>query len=731
MSRRVAASVRCFAWLAITVASCHPGDIGGTGATCDSERPCRAYYACVRGRCQIAPAPPDGSTDVPKVADASDGTTRERDGDVDVQIDDSSTDVPKVADASDGTPGEHGGDVDAEVDHRSTDVPEVEDGSDATLSERDGDVDAEIDDRSTDVPKVEDSVGTPLISVNDSSGSWDCTGTMITARWMLTAQHCVTKGNVLTGGTVVDSGSVGAILNGGSNIAHDIQIVRHPALDAALVLLDQMPLNSSGQSFHNRPYRGATSALVSHSFYTQGWRNNQTTQCSPGLGGTGSRTLRSTTLAIQSMIDSAHFNITPNGSGLIEWTGDSGSSLFSVVAGLNRPNGVESTVNCTSNSLAVTAIQHVRGDAIRSWVEGITGTSPAIGSQAGFERSDDGTSSVVYRDPTNHVHELCLGGQCGSSWHVGDLVIDSGAPNVASNLSANIRADTTSVVVYRTASNHIQEIGFYASGWMSGDLTVIAGAVTAAGDPAAYTRSDQTTAVVYRGSDNRIYELELDPGSSQWQENDLTSDSGAPLAGGDPVGYVRADATNAVVFVSANDGHVRELSLPAGAVNWAADDLTALASAPTVGGAVRPYTRSDGWSVVVFRGTDNHVYELGLAVGTTSWQLEDLTQLTSAVAAASDPAPYVRHDSWSTVIYRGTDNHVYELGLAPNSGTWQVGDLTLITGAPLAANTPSGYIRADGVSAINYTTSDNHIHELSFRGVNWETTDLTALAGGP
>ena len=331
----------------------------------------------------------------------------------------------------------------------------------------------------------------------------------------------------------------------------------------------------------------------------------------------------------------------------------------------------------------------------------------------------------------NHVHELCLGGQCGASWHFADLVSLTGAPNVASNVSANVRADTTSVVVYRTGSNHIEQIALSGNGWVAADLTNLAGAATAAGNPATYTRSDQTAAVVYRGSDSHIYELRLDPGSGQWQKGDLTSITGAPQASGDPVGYVRADATNAVVFVSVNDGHVRELSLPSGTTSWSAGDLTALTGAPAVGGAVRPFTRSDGWSVVVYRGTDNHVHELGLAVGTSSWQLGDLTQLTGAVAAASDPAPYDRSDSWSTVIYRGTDNHVYELGLAPSSSTWQVGDLTQITGAALATNTPSGYVRADGISAINYTTSDNHIHELSLQSAGWQDGDLTALAGGP
>src|SRR5262249_54147020 len=126
--------------------------------------------------------------------------------------------------------------------------------------------------------------------------------------------------------------------------------------------------------------------------------------------------------------------------------------------------------------------------------------------------------------------------------------------------------------------NHIEELRLNGSTWNAGDLSAITGAVAAVGNPAGYTRSDGFNAVLFRGSNNHVYELGLPAGSSQWQVGDLTAITGAPVAASDPVGYVRADATNAVLFVS-SDGHVRELSLPMGSSSWSAGDLTAITGA--------------------------------------------------------------------------------------------------------------------------------------------------------
>ncbi|MDP8999103.1 MAG: S1 family peptidase [Myxococcota bacterium] len=574
-----------------------------------------------------------------------------------------------------------------------------------------------------------DTIGTPLIGVLDPSGNWGCSGTMIKPQWLLTARHCVTQGELRTGGTAIAARNVIASIKDGNNSALGVQIVRHPTLDAALVFLDSAPLDSGGHSFANPFYRGSTSALVPHVFYTQGWGANNLTHCTPSADGSGGGTLRSAALQVQQMLDSSRFQTIPNTfAGQIDAPGDSGSSLFATVAGIQRPFSVLTTFDCTQNPLQIVDAQHVRGDAIRSWVDGVTGNAPVVGSPAGGERSD--TASAIPYVISGRVHELCIGGPCGTNWHFGDL----GVSDAASSLSAYVRADSVSTVVYRSTGNDIIELRLEGTTWRSGNLSFNTNTSQGAvGNPAGYTRSDNYSSVVYRGSDRHIRELFLPPGTTTWQVRDLSDLSGAPAAASDPVGYVRSDAINAVVYRSVLDGHIREITWDPPTQKWQVGDLTLLVGISQAAiGTPRPYSRSDGFNAVVYQGIDDHIYELGLPLGSTSWQVGDLTKLAGAPISASDPSPYIRFDSWNTVIYRGIDGHINELGLAPGSTSWHWGDLTQRTGAPIAADMPSGYVR-DNTSAIDFRrASDNHIFELSLNGTTWHpAVDLTARAGGP
>jgi hypothetical protein len=351
------------------------------------------------------------------------------------------------------------------------------------------------------------------------------------------------------------------------------------------------------------------------------------------------------------------------------------------------------------------------------------------GNPAGYARSD-GPSAVVYASPSGHVAELSLS---GTRWSFGDLTNITGAPNTASAVAVYVRNDLTNAVVYRSGDNHIRELSLPkgSTSWQAGDLTGLTNATVAAGDPAAYRRSDGWSVVVYRGTDAHIHELGLAPGSGYWQVGDLTAAANAPNASGDPTGYVRADATNAVVFQSANSGDIYELRLPQGSASWQPGDLTSLTRAPAAAGKPRGYVRPDHVTSVVYRATNKDIIELALPTQSPSWQAWDLSAIANATAAASDPLPYVRSDDWSTVVYRGTDNHIHELGLAPGSSFWQVGDLSAITGAPAAVGGPTGYVRADNYSTVDFQSADSHVHELVLSGSSWSVADLTSLAGGP
>jgi hypothetical protein len=359
-----------------------------------------------------------------------------------------------------------------------------------------------------------------------------------------------------------------------------------------------------------------------------------------------------------------------------------------------------------------------------------TVTSVGSAGHFGSYARSDGHAAIPYHNPSGHVAELSL---IGSTWGFGDLTSITGAPGPTGDIAAYVRSDETNSVTYRASDGDIHEntLGLGSLNWQGWDLTSIAGGVGAAGDPSAYVRSDGTNAVVYRGTDARIYEISLPAGSTSWQVTDLTLTTFGPDAATAPIGYQHADGTNAVVFQTLANNHLVEFERGIGASAWSVVDLTAGTNATAAAGKARGYVRSDYTTAVVYRGTDNDIHELSLPQGSSSWQNYDLSALTGATAAAGDPSPYVRSDSWNTVVYRGSDNHIHELGLNPGGWAWQVGDLTSITGSPNAVAGPTGFVRPDLTNSVDFQTSDNHVHEMTYAGNGWSGWDLTQIAGGP
>jgi len=186
---------------------------------------------------------------------------------------------------------------------------------------------------------------------------------------------------------------------------------------------------------------------------------------------------------------------------------------------------------------------------------------------------------------------------------------------------------------------------------------------------------------VYRGADDHIHEIFLPRGGAAWKTGDLSAAAGAPAATGEPSAYVRSDDVNSVVY-RGTDNDIHELYLPRGAANWLTGDLTASTDAVAAAGKPSAYVRSDNMNSVVYRGIDNHVHELFLTQGGAAWSTGDLTAIAGGAAAAGDSAPFLRSDLVNSVMYRGSNNQIYELSLSPGGVTWKVNNLSLITGAP-------------------------------------------------
>jgi hypothetical protein len=370
------------------------------------------------------------------------------------------------------------------------------------------------------------------------------------------------------------------------------------------------------------------------------------------------------------------------------------------------------------------------------------GIPPASGQPTLYDKwsydFDNHFPVVLSRGTDGHVYEI--------DTSINDLTALTGAPAASGTPSGLGSWDYEDWIIYRGSDSHVYLLflpvgGDYYYGihrgdtWEWEDLTALFSAPTAAGNPSGYRRPDGVDSIIYRGSDNHIYEIyyysdsdfswnyDLDPGFGN-----LTSLTGAPKADGDPSAYTRSDGIFSVVYKGQSsrtlDGHVYELYLDGG---WSVGDLTALTGAPGATGNPSGYQRSDSVDSVVYRGTNGHIYELYLKrVGREkSWRFGDLTEKTGAPTASGSPVGYVRSDGINSVVYRGHDGHIYEVYLS--GGAWQYVDITAAAGAPNAASSPDGSegLEDIGVNRVVYRGSDNNVYGLYLYGGEWSFENLT------
>jgi hypothetical protein len=260
-------------------------------------------------------------------------------------------------------------------------------------------------------------------------------------------------------------------------------------------------------------------------------------------------------------------------------------------------------------------------------------------------------------------------------------------------------------------------------------LTILLPNRLAMAQVSAYKRSDLTNSVVFRGNaDHHIWELSLTPGSG-WQRNDLFQGwfcnwcRGAVTADSNPMGYVRNDNINAVVYAG-TDHNIYELSRQSG--KWYPGNLSTNRSpvAPPAAPSASPwgYVKYEKISAVVYRGSDYKIYELSLA--NDGWHWQNLFYWTpNPVPPATDPVAYVTGYYKNAVVYVGVDQHVHQLEWSGNDEDgWQQRDLTQSAGAPLASlsTRPTTFVSSQGTT-VAYTGKDGHICLLYFADgqLNW------------
>jgi PQQ enzyme repeat len=336
------------------------------------------------------------------------------------------------------------------------------------------------------------------------------------------------------------------------------------------------------------------------------------------------------------------------------------------------------------------------------------------------------TNGKVY--VATDTYQICAYGlnPPAPAWHDTDINSMSNAHAAAGDPKSYVLG--SQILVYRGTDSHLHQVWSWGNQaqWLYSDLTPLTGAPALAGTPFGYVLGAEQ-AIVFRGNDGHIYQVNTVNGDAAWATaaHDLTTLTAAPVAAGDPVGYVVSG--NQYIDYLGMDGHIHQLFTINGNAQWAqAADLTLLANAPTSASDPFEYSFGTETQIVVFRGSDNHIHQLATTDNST-WAHLDISAAAGAAAAAGDPSAYVLGNQ--IVNYRGTDGHVHQIWSSTTSGPWSTDDVSAIVGAGTAAGDPSSYL--NGNQLIVYLGTDSHVHQLSSynNDTQWAQADLTSLAG--
>jgi hypothetical protein len=344
---------------------------------------------------------------------------------------------------------------------------------------------------------------------------------------------------------------------------------------------------------------------------------------------------------------------------------------------------------------------------------------PAAGRPAAYPWEGHPTQHVIYRGVDGRIHELWRDDDSG--WHHADLSEQTGAPPAVGNPAGYAwDAHSTQHVIFRGIDGSIHELRWSEdANWNHEDLSGQTGAPPAEGDPIGYAwEGHPTQHVIYRGVDGHIHELWWSE-DANWNHENLTGQTGAPLAAGDPAGYVWEGHPTQHVVYRGVDGHIHELWWSEDA-NWNHENLTWQTGAPlAVGNPAGSAWEGRPTQHVVYQGIDGRIHELWWSED-ANWNHEDLSGQTGAPPAAGDLAGYAwERDHTQHVVYRGVDDRIHELWWHEDSG-WQHADLSGQTGAPPAAGDPAGYAwEGGGTQHVAYRGVDNQIHELWYRSRNY------------
>ncbi len=338
------------------------------------------------------------------------------------------------------------------------------------------------------------------------------------------------------------------------------------------------------------------------------------------------------------------------------------------------------------------------------------GTPAAAGAPTSCVIPGTGGSNIAYRDTSGRLHELWrdANGRTGTT----DLTGNAGAPLAAHNPFALVdTARNIELLLYRGGDNGVHSLYWSTGPVGHDDLSGFAGAPTAIGQPVGYYFADgDAFHVAYRGDDGHLHELSWIGIAPVAYGGNLTATIGAPPAAGDPSGFITAAGTNIVCYRS-DDSRILSVYWSDGPSGL--DDLSGVAGTPpAVGDPSAYYTAHNDTSQIVYRATDDHLYELNWrgAAAVAGW---NVTAAAGGPPAAGNPATYYSAGTNTKhIIYRSADGSLHELSWTPCGAPTHV-DLTAFAAAPPAADDPTAFtINGPNTHHVAYRAHDNQIYEI-------------------
>jgi len=363
------------------------------------------------------------------------------------------------------------------------------------------------------------------------------------------------------------------------------------------------------------------------------------------------------------------------------------------------------------------------------------------GTFAAYSRDDNNTQHVFYRNNEGNIIEMWAKYGDTAGWSAKDLTQAAGAPKAASTPVAYfVKDNNTQHVIYRGDDGNLTELFYNDSQkkWEHVNLTAKTGAPKAAGTPTGYrTDNDSAQHVVYRSTDGDVIELfnATTKDSKGWGFKNLTGETKAPKAEGNPYGYfLKYNNTQHVVYRD-QSGDVNELFHLEKAERWGHTSLMAQGKFPKAASDPVGYVvMNDNTQHVIYRTDGGEIIELyHVPKGTsTGWHSNNLTGAAKATKAAGRPFGYFVNDNRTQhVVFRDTEGNVQEMYLKEGQDRWAFNNLSALTKAPKAASDPAGYyLDKNDTQHIVFRTTDGEICELYHRAKGdqqgWFLNNLTA-----